>query len=587
MKFIQRAVSAHTAQFVSFVPTSPSCTNAQSQNANQILHAETIVLGQQVESLQVDRSILLEETTALRQRNESLLSDIVESNGLLIMADARLAEVEGSLALPYAQTANWITQNEDTTARYHALQALHDIKEAELYAAETSLISAETRIASLESQLAEVQDEAKKVEGERDDLTVEGCFNFDKILTLESDLASAKGEKDALVRQLEKAVEALTQLEQQAQASQAAWEITRMELEANQHALTVAQEQADSYEVDKIILEARVDGLSAQVDALQQESSDLKDALHAAEEQAKTEVGESMASLHLEQEKTKSLESRLVHSDELLASATHRADTCQQEVSALRAEVESVRGDLFEKQLEVELITQQEQKAMDALEVEERARMAAEKERDDMAARIAGLLAEMETMKAQQLALQERNEQLEDRNQVFEMQLARECDAHASTRDDMDRMQARLATVISEKENQSAVNKPSTPRRSSTFLRRQKTPLQSRNADSDAHLPTLGQIDDDRCYTRENSPISRSPTVPLTSTSTGFSLHRRASSSASPYRSFSDRLVSPTAFAMPRMALTCRFIQFRRGSPDSSTASPRTDSEFFISPALS
>ncbi|KIP05996.1 hypothetical protein PHLGIDRAFT_14163 [Phlebiopsis gigantea 11061_1 CR5-6] len=589
MRFIQRAVSAHTAQI-------------RSQEVNQFQRNETVVLGYQIESLQSERDILVEETTVLKQKNESLLLDIAESNGLLLVADARIAEVEGnladalqSLAAQHTKTADWITQNEDTTARYHALEALHAIQEAELDTTAASLMSAETRISSLEAQLAEGQTDARKLESELNDLTIEACFNFDKILTLENDLnfarkeqislttkleaelVAAKSEKETLVRKLEKAAEAIAQLEHQAKASHTAWEITRMELEATQHALTVVQEQGDSYEVAKILLEVRADGLSAQVDALQQESSELKDALHAAEERVKTEIGQGMVNLHLEQEKTKTLECRLVEADELLASATRNVDNIKQEVYELRAEVESVRGDLFETQLEIELLTQQERKMIAALEVEERTRMSAEKERDDVAAKMEKLLVEMEAMKAQQRALQERNEQLEDRNQVFEMQLTRECDAHASTRDDMDRMQARLATVISEKENQPAANKPSTPsRRGSTFLRPQRTPLQSRNVESDVHLPSFGsaplvpisgQIDDGDCYA-ENSPLSRSPTVPLGSHSASFSFHRRASLSASPYRSFSDRL-------------------FRRGSPDSNAASPRTDSEFFVSPALS
>lgn len=577
MQIFKRAVSAHAAGIVSLLPTLPNhrFLRVLVQNTNKILRAGTDALNRKVQILQHGHkllekahNILLDEADALRQdssafsrkadtfqqesnillkendvlkhanqtleaardtlekRNDVLASDVSECNDLLLMADSRLTEAEDkltaaveALTVQCAETVNYRVECETLVARVEDLNGRNAIMEFQLGAVELSLKAAETRAISLEEELQKARQQEAETSKERDDLAIDNVDYLQKVLKLEDELYAVEKEKVALVARLEAELGAANQVED----------------------------------------------LTGEVDTLRREGEQLKRALGVAEqrvEQENTNARESMASLYLGQEKAKALVQRLTQSDELIAMANRKADVLSREVSELKAATKLASDHAFEKQVEIEFLRQQEQDALRMCQLEEVARAAAEKERDDMVLKMVALAADMKTLKSRQQELHEqcrgledRNKRLEDQSRTLQMQLGREWKAHANTRNDLDRTQTRFAAVTGEKENQQLVSiKSSTPtHRSSGIFRRHKIPLQLRNSDRDiSKLPILAlpatptslKSRDDAYAARENSVITRSPTMPLSSPPGVYVRRRASSSSSSGQRSITDRAVS-------------------------------------------
>lgn len=610
------------------------------QNVDKISRSDSDALNRKVDILQYEHKllekandILLDENETLEaardvleKKNNSLLSEIGECNGLLLVADNRLAVVgcdlaavvEGLTSQRY-ETANYQMQCDALNARIGDLNAQHTATELQLETTEVSLKTVEARVATLETELVTVRKQEEEVRAERDELACDGIDSIQKVLMLEDAVYAAKKEKAALfakledaerekyalVRKLEETVEDINKLEQDAITSCDGHQSLSTELITTKTVLSDALEQYNASLEEVNSLETHVGVLNAEVKSLRTGREQLSDALENAEERARQEMadaGECMVNLYLEQEKVKALEIRLASSNELLAAATGKIDELGHEVLALKATAAASVEDAFAKKLEIELLQQQDQEALDMCAAEKTRRTETEKERDDVAVKMVGLLVEMDALKERNEVLECRAQDLEDRNQAFESQLGRECDAHASTREDLGRMQARFAAVMVEKENQEvAAVKPSTPaRRSSSIFRRPKIPLQSYNADVDVPGPTLPalpnppaavKVKDDVCLAKENSVLTRSPTVPLSlpyHSGSIVSTHRRTSSSStSGYRTISDRIVSPTTYSTPTDTDYSAFLQFGRSIPEDRIRSPFTDGDDLNSPALS
>jgi chromosome segregation ATPase len=517
----------------------------------EVMNAQQDAVAQEKHRLERNFKTVAEEADSLTQQLSVLRAEHAKQAAHLHDVEESLASANKQLGLVEAKELLVIMKIDSQTRQIRDLHQERDQLKEALEAAEAGAQEARIRV---DEAIKSLHDEEKKAKELEQRLTVtsqhlaaadnkvkdldgrlietNGLLNTanDKLTALENEIVELEDAKEAIEWELlEKTTDAAMYEKQEQEALQM--------YEAEMAAKKTAESECSRL---KIVMEAADDKVATLTD----EISELR-----------KNASEATATLRLEQQKVENLEGRLAETSQLLTTANNKAAVLENEISELEDANEATEWKLLEKTTDAAMYEKQEQEALQMYEAEKSAKESAEKSHDDMATKYTALLAQMEAMKKTQQELEDRNATLTDRNRALETQLHQECNAHAATREDFDKMQTRLAVSnaenkflkdeLDDKENvespRALAKRPLAPakRRRNLFSYQtpQKAPLQSNNSGTISpvvespliHSPSTG-------FNRIDPPLSdlvHSPSVPLAVAPTSLDIrtHRRTSSS--------------------------------------------------------
>ena len=373
-----------------------------------------------------------------------------------------------------------------------------------------------------------------------------------KIPDLEEELFAKRVEVEMLEHQEQEALDACEVEKVGRERAERERDELEGRLAISEQSLHFANERIEELESKLPDLEEELFAKQVEVEMLEKQEQEALDACaveKSGRQRAERERDQFRDAATAAEEKARSLEGRLATSEQHLATANKK--------------VEELKDDYFARNLEAEMYEQQEQEVIAQCEEEQAMRKAAEADRNDMAAQLAALLQQMEELKAKQRdseerartleeanrkledrnrALEDRTRSLDDRNRALEAQLRVECEAHSSTRDDLDDMQTRLAVTVADnkhlkdqledKENMEPPKPSPVKVRRSLFGTRAppKAPFKVKNSPSSVAGPPVTVVSGGGAAL---AVPADSPSIPDPLTVTSPTRHRRNSSSAS------------------------------------------------------